>query len=255
MIKILSGVLAILSFFAPKSTVNAWASFNESDGVYDRVQIDERVIALTFDDGPHPYLTPEILEILDDFDAKATFFVVGSMARLYPATLKAVSDAGHEIGNHTYTHLMESNGGCEKLKKEIIDTEQAILEIALQKSTLFRPPTGYICKNAVKMTGELGYKTIVWDIDTKDWAHNSPQKILAEVKKYAKNGSIILFHDFIGTNSPTPAALRLVLPYLKEQGYRFVTVSEMLNLKYLDRTVQKQHSPLLFSTSLSAFLL
>ena len=237
MTRFLATALAICSFFSPQKNVTAWASFNESDGVYDRVQTDEKVIALTFDDGPHPYLTPKILEILDDYVAKATFFVVGSMARAYPSTLKAVSDAGHEIGNHTYTHLPESANGCEKLKKEIIDTEQAILEIALQKPKLFRPPTGYICKSAVKMTGELGYKTIVWDIDTKDWAHNSPQKILSEVKKYAKNGSIILFHDFIGTNSPTPSALRLVLPYLKEQGYRFVTVSEMLNLNYLNRTV------------------
>ena len=230
MTKILAMALAFFSFFSPKSTTLAWASFSESDGVYDRVQTEEKVIALTFDDGPHPYLTSEILEILDDYDAKATFFVVGSMARAYPSTLKAVSDAGHEIGNHTYTHLPESANGCDKLRKEIIDTEQAILEIALQKPTLFRPPTGYICKSAVKMTGELGYKTIVWDIDTNDWAHNSPQKILAEVKKYAKSGSIILFHDFIGKDSPTPAALRLILPYLKDQGYRFVTVSEMLAL-------------------------
>ena len=119
MIKIVAVALALLTFGTPKSTVAAWTSFSESDGVYARVDTEEKVIALTFDDGPHPYLTPEILEILDDYGAKATFFVVGSMARAYPSTLKAVSDAGHEIGNHTYTHLCESASGCEKLKKEI----------------------------------------------------------------------------------------------------------------------------------------
>ncbi len=234
LINLLAGVLALCSIIAPatiQKDISVWSSFSESDGVYARVQTEEKVIALTFDDGPHPYLTPEILELLDDYGAKATFFVVGKMARAYPSVLKEITSKGHELGNHTYTHLVESSGGCEALKKEIIDTEQAILEIALQKPTLFRPPTGYVCKNALKMTGELGYKTIVWDIDTRDWAHTSPQKIFAEVKKYAANGSIILFHDFIGKDSPTVSALRLVLPWLKSQGYRFVTVSEMLATK------------------------
>ena len=232
MLKFVAAVIAASSIIAPVATDNeiyAWSSFGQSDGVYARIETNEKAIALTFDDGPHPYLTPQILDVLDDYDAKATFFVVGSMARAYPDVLKEVSKRGHEIGNHTYTHLPESTSGCEKLKKEIIDTELTILEIALQQTSLFRPPTGYVCKSAVEMTGELGYKTIVWDIDTKDWAHTSPQKILAEVKKYAKNGSIILFHDFIGKDSPTVDALNLVLPWLKDQGYRFVTVSEMMS--------------------------
>lgn len=234
LINIVAVALTFCSIIAPVTVQNdvfAWSSFGESDGVYARVSTDEKVIALTFDDGPHPTLTPQILDVLDEYDAKATFFVVGSMAKAYPSVLKEVSRRGHEIGNHTYTHLAESTGGCEKLKKEIIDTELTILEVALQQTKLFRPPTGYICKNAVKMTGELGYKTIVWDIDTRDWAHTSPQKILSEVQKNARNGSIILFHDFIGKDSPTVKALRLVLPWLQGQGYRFVTVSEMIGIK------------------------
>ncbi len=230
--KIIAAALVFSSTIAPvtaKTNIMAWASFGESDGVYSRIETEEKVIALTFDDGPHPHLTPQILDVLDEYDAKATFFVVGRMAKTYPSVLKEVSRRGHEIGNHTYTHLTESNGSNEKLKKEIIDTELAILEIALQQTRLFRPPTGYCSKNAVKMTGELGYKTVVWDIDTKDWAHTPPQKIFNEVKNRAKSGSIILFHDFIGTNSPTVEALRLILPWLREQGYTFVTVGQMLN--------------------------
>ncbi len=230
---ILAFALAVCSLIAPVSTkaVPVWSSFGESDGVYSRIQTDEKVVALTFDDGPHPLLTPQILDILDEYDAKATFFVVGDMARNYPSVLKEIAKRGHEIGNHTYTHLVESSEDCEKLKKEIIDTELTVLDIARQQTRLFRPPTGYCCKKAVKMTQELGYKTIVWDIDTMDWAHNTPQKIAQNIQNNVKNGSIILFHDFIGKNSPTVAALKTVLPKLKSEGYRFVTVSDMIATK------------------------
>ena len=211
-------------------TQSVWASFGKSDGVYARVDTDDKVIALTFDDGPHPTLTPKILDILDKYDAKATFFVVGSMAKLYPRTIKEVALRGHELGNHTYTHLTESASGCEKLKKEILDTENTVFSLTGKKTFLFRPPTGYCCSNAVSMTGELGYKTIVWDIDTRDWTLRSPEAIFSDVKKYARNGSIILFHDFIGKSSPTPKALELILPWLKAQGYRFVTVGELIGM-------------------------
>lgn len=232
--RILAFTLAVCSFAVPVSAhceIPVWSSFGEADGVYSRVQTDEKVVALTFDDGPHPYLTPQILDILDEYEAKATFFVVGDMAKSYPSVLKEVSKRGHEIGNHTYTHLVENSNDCEKLKKEIIDTELTVLEIAHQQTRLFRPPTGYCCKKAVKMTQELGYKTIVWDIDTMDWAHNTPQKIAQNIQSNVKNGSIILFHDFIGKNSPTVEALKTVLPKLKAEGYRFVTVGDMIATK------------------------
>ena len=223
-------VLCIPVYAQGEKDIYAWSSFSKSDGVYARVDTADKVIALTFDDGPHPTLTPKILEILDKYDAKATFFVVGKMAKTYPQALKQVALKGHEIGNHTLSHIQESDGNCEKLKAEIIQTEDIIFKLTGKKTFLFRPPTGYCCASAVNMTNELGYKTVVWDIDTKDWAHRTPQQILAEVKKYAKNGSIILFHDFIGKNSPTPRALEIVLPWLKAQGFRFVTVGEMIGM-------------------------
>lgn len=228
-------ILALLCFTLPSyasssDAVSAWASFGKSDGVYARVETADKVIALTFDDGPHPSLTPKILDILDKYGAKATFFVVGDMAKSYPSALKQIALRGHEIGNHTYTHLAESDSGREKLKKEIIDTENTVFKLTGKKTFLFRPPTGYCCASAVEMTGELGYKTIVWDIDTRDWTLRSPEAIFSDVKKYARSGSIILFHDFIGKNSPTPKALELILPWLTAQGYRMVTVCELLGM-------------------------
>lgn len=223
-------LLCSVPCFATDTEILAWSSFGKSDGVYARVDTTDKVIALTFDDGPHPYLTPKILDILDKYNVKATFFVVGEMVKSYPSALKAVALRGHEIGNHTFSHLPESEGGLNKLKKEIEETEKLIFKLTGKKTFLFRPPTGYCCQSAVNMTSELGYKTVVWDIDTKDWAHRTPSQILFEVKKYAQNGSIILFHDFIGKNSPTPQALELIIPWLKAQGYRFVTAGELIEL-------------------------
>ncbi len=231
-------VAVLLAFCASIAPVNrqteifpVWASFTENDGVYARVSTEDKVIALTFDDGPHPYLTPKILDILEKYDAKATFFVVGKMAKTYNAALKEIASRGHEIGNHTFSHLPESSEKCEQLKKEILETEKIVFDLTGKKTAIFRPPTGYCCKSAVKMTTEIGYKTIVWDIDTRDWAKTPPNQILKTVQKYARSGSIILFHDFIGKDSPTPAALEIVLPYLKNQGFEFVTVSEMIEMK------------------------
>lgn len=220
-----------VSLAANGESLSTWLSFGKSDGVYAKVNTDKKVIALTFDDGPHPKLTPQILEILDKYDAKATFFVVGKMAQSYPTVLKQIAQRGHEIGNHTFSHLSETPNNVEMLRNEIIKTEDTVFKLCAKKTFLFRPPTGYCCKNAVNMTKELGYTTVVWDIDTRDWAHSSPQKILQNVKKFASNGSIILFHDFIGSNSPTPAALELVIPWLKAQGYSFITVGEMIGLE------------------------
>ena len=233
MIRIICIILAafgvIKPFWTDAADIPAWSSFSKDDGVYARVSTEDKVIALTFDDGPHPYLTDKILDILDEYNAKATFFVVGQMATAYPEVLKRVALRGHEIGNHTYTHLAESDDGCDKLRSEIQRTEDTVFQLTAKKTFLFRPPTGHCCPSAVKMTGELGYKTVVWDIDTRDWAHNSPARILSEVKKHAHSGSIILFHDFIGRESPTPDALRATLKYLKGQGYSFRTVGEMIS--------------------------
>ena len=222
--------MLFISVFAQES-IDAWSSFDKSDGVYARVTTNDKVVALTFDDGPHPYLTPKILDILDKYNAKATFFVVGKMAQYYSDTLKDIARRGHEIGNHTLTHLPESKENCSELKEEILETEDIIFKLTAKKTLLFRPPTGYCCANAVSMTGQLGYKTVVWDIDTRDWALRSPQNIFNDVKKHVKNGSIILFHDFIGKGSPTPNALELVIPWLIDQGYRFVTVGELIGME------------------------
>ena len=188
-------------------------------------------IALTFDDGPHPRYTPLILEILDEYGIKATFFTVGINAHYYPDTLRMVAARGHEIGNHTYSHPRVGHMDQNKLENEIYLCEETIYEITDCKTKLFRPPEGMIDSGILNVLQGLDYRVILWDIDTRDWAHTSPKEIAENVINTVSSGDIILMHDYIGVNSPTCDAMRIFIPELIEKGYRFVVVSELIDTK------------------------
>ena len=185
-------------------------------------------VALTFDDGPHPRYTPQILEILAEYGVVATFFSVGINAETYPELIKREIEAGHELGNHTYNHYHVTNLTQEALEKDIEACTQALERISGSRITLFRPPEG-ICSNSVKsICAGDGLCIVLWSIDTRDWAHPGVQEICRNVRANVRDGSIILMHDFIGKNSPTPAALRQIIPMLLALGYEFVTVTQLL---------------------------
>ncbi|MCH7322801.1 polysaccharide deacetylase family protein [Solibacillus sp. MA9] len=179
-------------------------------------------IALTFDDGPHPKVTLQILEILERYNAKATFFVVGNEVKKNPKILKSVADAGHEIGNHTYNHTKLTTLPLQKAKLQIDSTDAVIKATIGHNATVFRPPYGAYDKTIIN---QLKVPNILWTIDTLDWKHRDPKKTLAAVQKNARNGSIILMHDIHQT---TADALDPILATLQEQGYEFVTVSEII---------------------------
>ena len=185
-------------------------------------------IALTFDDGPHPRYTPVILDLLAEYDIPATFFVVGSNAETYPDLVRRIYTEGHEIGNHTYHHNHVSKLNPEELSKEIALCNAAVERITNHPPKLFRPPEG-VCTGALKtICGATGMTIVLWSVDTRDWAHTPVREICQNVKANTANGSIILMHDFIGKNSPTPEALRHLLPMLRELGFEFVTVTQLL---------------------------
>ena len=185
-------------------------------------------IALTFDDGPHPRQTRVILDILDEYGIKATFFAVGVNVENYTSALCEVVERGHEVANHTYTHTKVSGLDYDSFKRQIVDCEDKIFEKTGYKTKLLRPPEGMIDTSVKSVARELGYKVILWDIDTRDWAHTSPQNIASHVISNIRSGDIILMHDYIGKNSPTAAALRLFIPKLLDMGYNFVVVSELI---------------------------
>ncbi len=186
-------------------------------------------IALTFDDGPHYKYTEQILDILKKYDVKATFFTVGELAVKYPELVMREYSEGHEIGNHTFSHLKMKDMSCAELKNEILSTGTLIENITGKMPVLFRPPEGVLSDCQKQTVADCGYSIILWSVDTRDWAHTPVAKIVKNVMKNTSNGSIILCHDFIGKNSPTPEALEEFIPKLKENGYEFVTVSELID--------------------------
>lgn len=202
-----------------------------SKQVYFNNKNSQMKIALTFDDGPHPRYTPQILDILDKYGIKATFFVIGENAKYYSDALIETSRRGHEIANHTYSHIILSKSNLYKLQGEIENCEAEILGFTEQKPKLFRPPEGMVCSEMTSIADELDYTVILWNLDTKDWAHTPPDEIAKNVINNVKPGDVILMHDFIGRNSPTPKALEIFIPVLLEKGYKFVTVSELIGIK------------------------
>ena len=209
---------AILSGAAAPQVVYRYASGGE-----------KKRIALTFDDGPHPRYTPQILDILAQYGVQATFFMVGSNAEYYPELVKRVLAEGHEIGNHTYHHYHTVNVSTEALTQDILSCTQVLSQFTNgTPPKLFRPPEGVFDENIKQFCRDNGYTIVMWSIDTRDWAHTPVSEIVAGVRANARDGAIILMHDFVGKNSPTPTALRQIIPMLQESGYEIVTVSRLL---------------------------
>lgn len=225
-------MLAILTVITVARAVMFPISANGKEAPRDIViynyKNSDNKIALTFDDGPHPKQTRVILDILDEYGIKATFFVVGVNAENYTKSLQEIAARGHEIGNHTYTHPKVSNLDCTSFSREVEDCEAKIYEKIQYKTKLLRPPEGMIDTSVMSVAKNLDYKVILWDIDTRDWAHTSPQNIANHVISKISSGDIILMHDYIGKNSPTAEALRLFIPKLLDMGYKFVVVSDLI---------------------------
>jgi peptidoglycan/xylan/chitin deacetylase (PgdA/CDA1 family) len=181
----------------------------------------EKSIYLTFDDGPIPVVTPYVLNCLDDFQAKATFFCIGDNVRKHPEIYSQVVAAGHSVGNHTYTHL---KGWQSKSEPYLADIKRCA---ELVKSSLFRPPYGRIRKKQIidiaKQHPEMDI--IMWDVLSGDFdsALNSDQ-VTTNVLKNVKNGSIIVFHDSLKAFPRLQDALPAVLKKLQSAGYQFKTL-------------------------------
>ena len=191
-------------------------------------ETDDKRIALTFDDGPHPRYTAEILDILAEYDIPATFFIVGDLARQYPALVLRELSEGHELGSHTWSHPHIRNVTEAALREELAGTEELLLELADYRPQLFRPPEG-ACDDLVRrVAGVMDYDVVLWTVDTRDWSRPPAAEIVENVLANTREGAIILCHDFVGGQSSTPAALREFIPALLAAGFEFVTVSELI---------------------------
>ena len=227
--------LVLVSVSLSINTVCAFSigtvDYEEDIDIYRYNRNDDMNIALTFDDGPHPRLTPKILDVLDKYGIKATFFVIGINAEYYPSALEEIINRGHEIGNHTYSHPHINDINKTVLKAEIESCEEVLFLSTNCHTRLFRPPEGMIDGGVKSVLRDLDYKVILWDIDTRDWAQTPPREIASHVIKNIKSGDIILMHDYISYNSPTVEALEIFVPVLIEKGYNFVVISDRIGLK------------------------
>ena len=179
-----------------------------------RMNHSEKAVYLTFDDGPIPEATPYILDVLDRYDAKATFFMVGENARKYPHLLAEVRTRGHRIGNHTDHHI----GGFRWYSWNYLADAKRANE--LLKTDLFRPPHGWMRPIQYKVLRHCGFRVVMWDVVTRDYSRLlTAEDVLSNVKRYTRPGSIITFHDSLKSIDKLKHALPLALQWLTEQGY------------------------------------
>lgn len=204
---------------------------------------DEKIIALTFDDGPDEVFTPQVLDILKKNDVKATFFLVGENLKQNKEIVKRQFEEGHEIGNHTYTHINVAKSGYDKVYEEITKTQEEIKEITGVEPKLFRPPYRAMSRNMCDIVKNKNMNIILWsNLDPRDWSNPGVYSIVNTIESKVGNGNIILLHDYNNlrnSKSQTIQALESVIPYLKEQGYKFVTISELIeNLDKKEKQTQ-----------------
>ncbi|MBO7052448.1 MAG: polysaccharide deacetylase family protein [Prevotella sp.] len=183
-----------------------------------RINPEERAVYLTFDDGPIPESTPFILDTLKEYDAKATFFMVGENVKRHPDLYQRIVEEGHQVGNHTYNHM----GSLKHYIVTYYNNVEKANEVI--HSHLFRPPHGWMWFGAYNMLRRK-YKIVMWDLVTRDYSHLlNAFDVLRNVVLYARNGSIITFHDSLKSIEKLRYALPASLRYLKEQGYEFKVI-------------------------------
>ena len=197
---------------------------------------DQKRIALTFDDGPDPRFTEDVLNVLNQYNVSGTFFLMGSRAIAYPEIVERINNEGHVIGNHTYFHPnLVKEADIPTLEREVIRTENTLNDIIDYRTSLFRPPYGFLYNELVEKLAEMQYLIIGWSVDSLDWEEDPPEVIASTVLDNIHPGAIILMHDgadWDGDRTNTIAALRQIIPALQKQGYEFVTVPKLLNVPY-----------------------
>ena len=186
---------------------------------------NKKMVAITYDDGPHQKVTDQILKILKDNDVKATFFMLGSMAKSNPEVGARIAAAGHQIASHTYDHPTLTKLSDEKIKSQMQRAGEAIEASTGIWPTTMRPPGGAVNKRVREV---LGMPVIYWSVDTLDWKHRNPKKTYDIVMKEVQDGSIILMHDI---HAPTIEASEKLIPALLKKGYQLVTIDELFEFR------------------------
>lgn len=218
-------ICTLLFFFGARTDIYGAGN---SDIVFYKSREPTKKIALTFDDGPHPRYTERILQILERYDVKATFFAIGVNIQNYPEPLRKIAAAGHEIGNHSYSHAVDKSMSESDILEEMQKCDSLIYDITGQKPSAYRPPCGIYGESLLSAAEKRGYSVILWSVDTLDWKNTPPKQIASGVLRDIDGGEIILMHDYTSGKNTTCEALELIIPMLLEKGYQFVKISELV---------------------------
>lgn len=191
------------------------------------LDVSGKYVALTFDDGPSNKVTPRVLDVLKEYDANATFYMLGQNVAQYPEIARRVADEGHEVANHTITHANLNAVSADRVKKEIFESMDQIEKATGVKPETFRPPYGNYNQTVIDNVIASEQSIIMWSVDTLDWQSRNADAVLEKVRNQTKSGSIVLMHDI---HSTTADALPQIMEYLTNEGYEFVTVSKLMPL-------------------------
>lgn len=227
-------VVVVVAAFWGALALGRWLAFRRyaSAMAVSRINTSQKVVALTFDDGPHPVYTPEILKILARYHIHATFFMIGRRVRMYPQVAREVAEAGDVIGNHTYTHP-SANAPMSKARLiwELARCRREIERVTHERPDLFRPPKGYIDRAVLATAAGEGYKTILWSVCTYHHWGREPRQMAEYTLSHVRPGSIILAHDgMYPMRWREVAAAPVIIRGLLKRGYRFVTIPELLKI-------------------------
>lgn len=215
-------VLLIAAFLLTLNEISV-NTMNYYDPIY-KGEADEKEVAFACNVVWGNEYLPDMLRIFKENDIEITFFIGGDWADKYPDELKAIFNEGHELGNHGYGHKKQSQLNIEQNKQEILKAEEAIKKVTGIKTSLFAPPYGDVNETVTNSAEALGYKVIMWSIDTIDWNTKDYNKIIERVEKKQHNGAIILMHPTEVTVKALPEMIRT----LKDKGYEVESVSEVL---------------------------
>lgn len=188
--------------------------------------VKEKVVALTFDDGPSPY-TEQALQTLEEKDVRATFFLIGQQVEKFPGIGKQIQDAGHVIGGHSYDWDTLAFRKWRTVEQKLNKMDDAYAEAGITNVTLFRPPNGLLSPGQKKKIEARGLNVVLGDVVPGDWKGIDAETISKRVLKKVGAGSIIVLHDGGGDRSETVEAVPMIIDALQEQGYSFLTVSEL----------------------------
>ncbi|MGD8190862.1 polysaccharide deacetylase family protein [Brevibacillus ginsengisoli] len=216
--------ISALLYWSP----TAWGSKASFEPIH-RIDTQRKVIALTFDDGPDPTYTPLILETLHKNGVPATFFVLGSQVDKFPKIIRWVKKAGHEIGSHGYYHHDLHRLTEQEIYDDIKRAEKSIWRQTGILPQYYRPPGGVVTHDVTNAVQASGYDLVHWSVDPRDWSLRRTAAVIAEsVKSHTRSGDILLFHDGGLNQRQTIKALQELITDLKSRGYKFVTVSKLL---------------------------